>query len=102
MAVIHVTKQDFEEVVLNAKEKVLVDFYAEWCGPCKRLAPLIEQIAEGYPDVKVCKVNIDEAAEIAIDYKVTMVPTLCLFENREITKQLIGEQSRSAIEDMLA
>ncbi len=101
MAVIHVTTNDFEKEVLQADQTVLVDFWAAWCGPCKMLSPIIDQIAEEHPEIKVCKVNIDEEASLAIDYKVMSIPTLLVFKNGEKVNMSIGVQSKSDIEGML-
>lgn len=101
MAVEQVTKQNFKEVVLDAQEMVLVDFYADWCGPCKMLAPFVRQIAEEHPEIKVCKVNVDDEADLALEYKVKMIPTLVVFRNGEVLNQLVGVQSKEEIEDML-
>ena len=80
----------------------MVDFWAAWCGPCKMLSPIVDQIAEEHPEIKVCKVNIDEEPSLAIDYKVMSIPTLLVFKNGEKVNMSIGVQSKSDIEAMLA
>ena len=102
MSVIKVTAEDFEQEVLKAEQTVLVDFWAQWCGPCRMLSPIVEQIAEEHPEIKVCKVNIDEEASLAIDYKVMSIPTLLVFKNGEKVNMSIGVQSKSDIEAMIA
>ena len=80
----------------------MVDFWAAWCGPCKMLSPIVDQIAEEHPEIKVCKVNIDEEPSLAIDYKVMSIPTLLVFKNGEKINMSIGVQSKSDIEAMFA
>lgn len=102
MAVISVTADNFEQEVLKTEGIVMVDFWAAWCGPCKMLSPIVDQIAEEHPEIKVCKVNIDEEPSLAIDYKVMSIPTLLVFKNGEKINMSIGVQSKSDIEAMLA
>lgn len=102
MAVVHVTTDNFEQEVLKAEQTVMVDFWAAWCGPCKMLSPIVDQIAEEHPEIKVCKVNIDEEPSLAIDYKVMSIPTLLVFKNGEKVNMSIGVQAKSDIEVMLA
>ena len=102
MAVISVTADNFEQEVLKTEGIVMVDFWAAWCGPCKMLSPIVDQIAEEHPEIKVCKVNINEEPSLAIDYKVMSIPTLLVFKNCEKVNMSIGVQSKSDIEAMLA
>lgn len=102
MAVISVTADHFEQEVLKTEGIVMVDFWAAWCGPCKMLSPIVDQIAEEHPEIKACKVNIDEEPSLAIDYKVMSIPTLLVFKNGEKINMSIGVQSKSDIEAMLA
>lgn len=102
MAVVHVTTDNFEQEVLKAEQTVMVDFWAAWCGPCKMLSPIVDQIAEEHPEIKVCKVNIDEEPSLAIDYKVMSIPTLLVFKNGEKVNMSIGVQAKDDIEAMLA
>lgn len=97
MAAIHVTAENFKEVVLEAKGTVLVDFWAQWCGPCQMMGPIVEEIAEEYPDLKVCKLDIDNAMEIAKEYHVMSIPTFLVFENGAVVKRTIGEQSKQEL-----
>ena len=94
-----VTKENFDQEVLMAKEPVLVDFWAAWCMPCKMLSPIVDQVASERSDVKVCKINIDDEGELAIRYGVMSIPTLIVFKYGEITNKSIGLISK---EDILA
>ena len=87
---IEVTAQNFDEEVLNYKGKVLVDFWAEWCGPCMMLGPIIEEVSEEVDDVKFCKVNCDEARDVALQFGTMTIPNLIVFENGEQVNQSIG------------
>ncbi len=87
---IEVTAQNFDEEVLNYKGKVLVDFWAEWCGPCMMLGPIIEEVSEEVDDVKFCKVNCDEARDVALQFRIMTIPNLIVFENGEQVNQSIG------------
>lgn len=103
MAEIKLTNANFEEEVLKSEIPVLVDFYATWCGPCKMIAPLVEEISEEYAGkAKVCKVDVDDAAELAIAFGVSSIPTLIVFKNGEIHKKAVGYRSKKELEDMLA
>lgn len=101
MAAINITADTFEQEVLKAEQTVLVDFWADWCGPCKMLGPIIDQIADEHPEVKVCKVNVDKEPALAIDYKVVNIPNLLVFKNGEKVNQAIGVHSKQDIEAML-
>ena len=90
MAVITVTKENFEQEVIKSEKPVLVDFWASWCGPCKMLSPIVDEVAEEVSAVKVCKINVDEQMELARTYRVMSIPTLILFENGQIKKQTMG------------
>ena len=96
---LHFDEQNFENEV--AQGKTLVDFYADWCGPCQMLSPIIEEIANECDDVKVGKLNIDDARDIAIRYGVQSIPTLILFEDGEPVKTLVGYRPKDAILDIL-
>ena len=101
MAEIIITKENFEKEVLKSDIPVLVDFWATWCGPCKMIAPVIEEIAEEYEGkVKVDKVNIDEQMDLALEFKVMSIPTIMLFENGEVKKREVGVMSKAEIEEM--
>ena len=90
MSVINLTTENFEEEVLNAKEPVLVDFWATWCGPCQMLSPIVDEVAAEAGNVKVGKVNVDEEPALAAKFGVMSIPTLLVFENGKVVKQSIG------------
>ena len=87
---VNVTAENFDEEVLNYKGKVLVDFWAEWCGPCMMLGPIIEEVSEEVDDVKFCKVNCDEARDVALQFGIMTIPNLIVFENGAQVNQSIG------------
>lgn len=98
----NLTSENFEEEVLKSEKPVLVDFWASWCGPCKMIAPIFEELAGEYKDeVKFGKVNVDEQASLAAKFRVTSIPTLILFKNGEITKSSVGFCSKSELEEMI-
>lgn len=101
MEAIHVTEENFETEVLQSEKPVLVDFWAEWCPPCKMLGPVMDDIAEENDEIKVCKVNIDEETGLATNYKVMQIPTIIAFKNGEIKKRSVGAQSKQAILSIL-
>jgi len=97
----NITASDFEEKILNSPIPVLVDFWAEWCGPCKMLTPVVEELFEEADGYSVAKVNIDDEPELAQQYGVMSIPTLMLFQDGQPTGQLVGVQPKSAIEDLI-
>lgn len=101
MSVLKITAENFEQEVLRSEKPVLIDFYADWCGPCKMMAPVIEEVAEEVPDVKVGKLNIDNELEIAQKYGVMSIPTLIVFKNGEAVKRDLGAKPKKAVLDML-
>lgn len=96
-----ITNDNFEQEVLKSDKKVLVDFWASWCGPCRMLSPVIDEIAKETDKVKVGKVNVDEESELATKFAVMSIPTLILFENGKPVKQIVGLQSKDAILRMI-
>ena len=101
MSVLHVNKNDFQSVVKESTKTVLVDFWASWCGPCRMIAPVLEEVAAERPDVKVCKVNVDEEQELAISYGVSSSPTLLVFKNGQVVNKSIGAIPKAKILQML-
>ena len=94
--------KNFKEYVLNQTLPVLVDFYADWCGPCKMVAPVLEELEQEYGDkIKVVKVNIDKEIELAREYRVATIPTIMVFENGELRDSVIGYHSKEELEDLL-
>ncbi len=98
---IHVTTDNFETEVLKSDVPVLVDFYADWCGPCKMLAPLLEQFAQEHPQVKVCKINVDDQADLAMDYDVRSIPTLVVFKDGKEANRSVGLISKSQLQNLI-
>lgn len=101
MAALHLSAENFKQEVLEAKGKVLVDFFATWCGPCRMMSPIVDQLADELADVKVCKVDIDQAEALATEYGVEVVPTFIVFENGEAFKSVSGVMPKPVILDML-
>ena len=90
MALIHVTKENFESEVLKSEKAVLLDFYADWCGPCKMIAPFLEEIARERPDITVGKINVDQNMELAMEFKVASIPLLVVMKDGKIVTKSLG------------
>ncbi len=101
MAVTKVTTEGFQEKVLNNTKTVLVDFYADWCGPCKMLAPMVEQISNEVDHCDIYKLNVDDAPDIAARYGVMSIPTLIVFKGGAEAGRLVGVQSKGAILNLI-
>lgn len=101
MEILSVSNENFESEVLKSEKTVLIDFYADWCGPCKMLSPIVEQIAKENEDVKVVKINIDNNQELAVKYGVTAIPTLIVIKNGDEANRTVGVASKSEIEAMI-
>lgn len=99
--VLEVTSSNFEEEVLKSEKPVLVDFYADWCGPCKMLAPIVDEVASENDTVKVCRVNIDENEDLAVQYGIMSIPTLVVIKKGEEMNRTVGVVGKNEILEML-
>jgi len=101
MAAINVSKVNFQEEVMNSDKPVLLDFWAPWCGPCRMVIPIVEEIAGERSDIKVCKINVDEEQELAMQFRVASIPTLVVMKDGKETKRAIGARSKHNILGMM-
>ena len=101
MAYVNITKENFEELVLKNEKKVLLDFWAPWCGPCRMVAPVVEAISDDREDILLGKVNVDEEMELAIQFGVASIPTLVVMEGGQVKAKSIGYSPREEIEALL-
>ncbi len=101
MSVIKISKENFASEVLNSDKPVLLDFYADWCGPCRMVGPIVSEISDVRSDVKVGKINVDEQPELAAQFQVMSIPMLAVIKNGKLTNQAVGYRSKEQIEAML-
>lgn len=101
MAALKINKETFEAEVLQSERTVLLDFFATWCGPCKLLAPVLDQLAQEHPEIKVCKVDVDENQELAAAYGVMSIPTLFVIKEGKVTAQAVGARSKKQLLEMV-
>ena len=101
MSVIKVTKDNFENEVMNCEKTVLLDFYADWCGPCRMVSPIVDAISEEHPEYKVGKINVDEENQLATTFGVMSIPSLFVIRNGEVVNQAVGARTKAQILDML-
>ena len=101
MAVVTITKENFEQEVLQSAKPVLLDFWASWCGPCRMLSPVVDEVAEERTDVKVGKVNVDEQPELAGEFGVMSIPTLLVFEQGKLVRQAVGARPKARVLELL-
>ena len=101
MSIIKISKENFASEVLNSNKPVLLDFYADWCGPCRMVGPIVSEIANDRNDVKVGKINVDEQPELAAQFQVMSIPMLAVIKNGKLENQVVGYRSKEQIEAML-
>ena len=101
MNVLHINQENFREEVIKSEKPVLLDFWAPWCGPCRMLSPVLDDIASQRPDVKVCKINVDEEHDLASAYKVFSIPTLMMVHQGKVEDKMVGARPKNQILAML-
>lgn len=101
MSVMTITKDNFNRDVLRSDKPVLLDFWASWCGPCRMVSPVVDQIAQEHPEIRVGKINVDEQPELAGFYRVASIPTLLVMKEGKVVNQMVGARPKAMIEDML-
>lgn len=101
MAVIKISKENFQSEVLNSDKPVLLDFYADWCSPCRMVGPIVSEIANERSDIKVGKINVDEQQELAAQFRVMSIPMLVVIKNGKLTKHAVGYRTKEQIIEML-
>ena len=102
MSEVNVTKQNFNKEVINSDKMVIVDFWATWCGPCQMLGPVLSEIAEEHKEtMKVCKVNVDEEQELAMEFNIMSIPTLIFFKQGKVVKNVVGFHSKKELENLI-
>ncbi len=97
MEILHITKDTFQKEVLESDKTVLLDFWATWCGPCRMIAPVLEEVAQEREDVKVCKINVDEEPELAQQFQIMSIPTLIVMEQGRITNKALGAMPKASV-----
>ena len=101
MSVLTITKNNFQEEVIRSEKPVLLDFWASWCGPCRMVSPIVDEIADECSDIKVGKINVDEQPELAAQFGVMSIPTLVVMKEGKIVNQEVGARPKNAILSML-
>ena len=101
MSILNVTKHNFQEEVLHSDRPVLLDFWASWCGPCRMVSPVVDEIAHERPDIKVGKINVDEQQELAAAFQVMSIPTLVVMKDGKVVNQAVGARPKQQILSML-
>ena len=101
MSIIHITKENFQSVVKESSKPVLIDFWATWCGPCKMIAPIVEEIAAEREDIIVGKIDVDQEMELAVQFGITSIPTLVLMKSGEVAATMVGYRPKADILKLL-
>ena len=101
MSVVHINERNFHSEVLNSDKPVLLDFFASWCGPCRMMSPVLDQVAAERSDVKVCKINIDEEPNLANAFQVVSIPTLMVLKGGQVVSQSVGARPKNQVLNML-
>ena len=101
MSALHINKENYENEVVRSDKKVLLDFWAPWCGPCRMVGPMLDEIAAERPDIKVCKVNVDEEVVLASEYKIFSIPTILVIKNGEVVNKSVGAKPKAQLLAML-
>lgn len=101
MSVLSANKNSFAQEVINSDKTVLVDFWASWCGPCRMLSPIVDEIAAEHPEIKVCKVNVDDEPELAQSFQIMSIPSLMVFKDGKVVANSVGLRPKAEIEAMI-
>lgn len=101
MSVLHITKENFENEVLKSDRPVLLDFWASWCGPCRMVSPIVDEIANERNDIKVGKINVDEQGELSMQFRIVSIPTLIVMKNGEVANKTVGAMPKEEILNLL-
>ena len=101
MSIVHITKENFEEVVMQSEKKVLVDFWATWCGPCKMIAPVLDEIAQENEHITIAKIDVDEERDLAIRFGITSIPTLIVMEKGQVVNKALGFRQKADVLKLL-
>ncbi len=99
--IINITKENFEQEVLKSDTPVMVDFWASWCGPCRMVAPIMDELSEEVTGAKICKVNVDDEGELAAQYRIMSIPTIMIFKNGEVVEKIVGARTKEEFLELL-